>query len=66
MLVAVCGRRWTVEEDHEFGKDHFGFDAACPDRRRLRNANARYSDFLRAAGVGQRDGTAPQADYGLA
>ena len=26
MLVAVCGRRWTVEEDHEFGKDQFGFD----------------------------------------
>jgi SRSO17 transposase len=27
-LVAVAGRRWTVEEDHEFGKDHFGFDQA--------------------------------------
>jgi SRSO17 transposase len=26
VLVAVCGRRWTVEEDHEFGKDQFGFD----------------------------------------
>lgn len=25
-LVAVAGRRWTVEEDHEFGKDQFGFD----------------------------------------
>ena len=28
VLVAVEGRRWTVEEDHEFGKDHFGFDQA--------------------------------------
>lgn len=27
-LIAVAGRRWTVEEDHEFGKDHFGFDQA--------------------------------------
>jgi SRSO17 transposase len=27
-LVAVAGRRWTVEEDHEFGKDQFGFDQA--------------------------------------
>jgi len=26
VLVAVCGRRWTVEEDHEFSKDQFGFD----------------------------------------
>lgn len=26
VLVIVCGRRWTVEEDHEFGKDQFGFD----------------------------------------
>jgi SRSO17 transposase len=26
VLVAVAGRRWTVEEDHEFGKDQFGFD----------------------------------------
>jgi SRSO17 transposase len=25
-LIAVVGRRWTVEEDHEFGKDHFGED----------------------------------------
>lgn len=25
-LAAVAGRRWTVEEDHEFGKDQFGFD----------------------------------------
>jgi SRSO17 transposase len=25
-LVAVAGRRWTVEEDHEFGKDQFGLD----------------------------------------
>ena len=25
-LVAVTGRRWTIEEDHEFGKDQFGFD----------------------------------------
>jgi hypothetical protein len=25
VLVAVCGRRWTVEEHHEFGKDQFGF-----------------------------------------
>jgi hypothetical protein len=22
----VTGRRWTIEEDHEFGKDQFGFD----------------------------------------
>ena len=28
ILVAVCGRRWTVEEDHEFGKDQFGYDHA--------------------------------------
>jgi SRSO17 transposase len=28
VLAAVEGRRWTVEEDHEFGKDHFGFDQA--------------------------------------
>jgi SRSO17 transposase len=28
VLTAVEGRRWTVEEDHEFGKDHFGFDQA--------------------------------------
>jgi SRSO17 transposase len=27
-LAAVAGRRWTVEEDHEFGKDYFGFDHA--------------------------------------
>jgi SRSO17 transposase len=26
VLVTVSGRRWTVEEDHEFGKDQFGFD----------------------------------------
>ena len=26
VLVAVAGRRWTVEEDHEFGKDQFGYD----------------------------------------
>lgn len=26
VLVAVAGRRWTVEEDHEFGRDQFGFD----------------------------------------
>ena len=26
VLVAVTGRRWTIEEDHEFGKDQFGFD----------------------------------------
>jgi SRSO17 transposase len=25
-LVTVTGRRWTIEEDHEFGKDQFGFD----------------------------------------
>jgi len=25
-LVAVTGQRWTIEEDHEFGKDQFGFD----------------------------------------
>ncbi len=28
VLAAVCGRRWTVEEDHEFGKDQFGYDHA--------------------------------------
>jgi SRSO17 transposase len=28
VLVAVTGRRWTVEEDHEFGKDQFGFDSS--------------------------------------
>jgi hypothetical protein len=22
----VTGRRWTIEEDHEFGKDQFSFD----------------------------------------
>jgi SRSO17 transposase len=26
VLVAIAGRRWTIEEDHEFGKDQFGFD----------------------------------------
>lgn len=26
VLVAVTGRRWTVEEDHQFGKDQFGYD----------------------------------------
>jgi hypothetical protein len=26
VLVEVTGRRWTIEEDHEFGKDQFGFD----------------------------------------
>lgn len=26
VLVAMTGRRWTIEEDHEFGKDQFGFD----------------------------------------
>jgi SRSO17 transposase len=26
VLAAVTGRRWTIEEDHEFGKDQFGFD----------------------------------------
>jgi hypothetical protein len=25
-LVTVTGQRWTIEEDHEFGKDQFGFD----------------------------------------
>jgi SRSO17 transposase len=25
-LVAVTGRRWTIEEDHQFGKDQFGYD----------------------------------------
>lgn len=24
--VPVTGQRWTIEEDHEFGKDQFGFD----------------------------------------
>jgi hypothetical protein len=28
ILVKVCGRRWTVEEDHESGKDQFGYDHA--------------------------------------
>jgi SRSO17 transposase len=28
ILVKVAGRRWTVEEDHEFGKDQFGYDHA--------------------------------------
>src|SRR6266542_3763350 len=26
VLVAVTGQRWTIEEDHELGKDQFGFD----------------------------------------
>lgn len=26
VLVTVTGQRWTIEEDHEFGKDQFGFD----------------------------------------
>jgi SRSO17 transposase len=34
VLVAVEGRRWTVEEDHEFSKDHFGFDQAQVRRHR--------------------------------
>jgi hypothetical protein len=25
-LTAVTGRRWTIEEDHQFGKDQFGYD----------------------------------------
>jgi len=41
------------------------FEAACPDRRRLRNAVAHYSDYLRGAGTGQQGGTSPQANYGL-
>jgi len=28
VLAAVCGRRWTAGEDHEFGKDQFGHDHA--------------------------------------
>jgi hypothetical protein len=24
--VTVTGQRWTIEEDHEFRKDQFGFD----------------------------------------
>ena len=28
VLARVCGRRRTVEEDHEFGKDQFGYDHA--------------------------------------
>jgi hypothetical protein len=28
ILVKVCGRRRAVEEDHEFGKDQFGYDHA--------------------------------------
>lgn len=28
ILVKACGRRWTVEEDHELGKDQFGYDHA--------------------------------------
>jgi SRSO17 transposase len=28
ILTAVCGRRRTIEEDHEFGKDQFGYDHA--------------------------------------
>jgi SRSO17 transposase len=39
-LVAVTGRRWTIEEDHQFGKDQFGFDQSqvrlyTPIMRRL-------------------------------
>jgi SRSO17 transposase len=26
VLVTVTGQRWTIEEDHKFGKDQFGFD----------------------------------------
>lgn len=26
ILITVIGRRWTVEEDHAFGKGQFGFD----------------------------------------
>lgn len=26
VLTAVTGRRWTIEEDHQFGKDQFGYD----------------------------------------
>jgi SRSO17 transposase len=26
VLIRVTGQRWTIEEDHEFGKDQFGFD----------------------------------------
>src|ERR1039457_1554016 len=28
VLARGCGRPWTVEEDHEFGKDQFGYDHA--------------------------------------
>jgi SRSO17 transposase len=28
ILARVCGRRWTAGEDHEFGKDQFGYDHA--------------------------------------
>ena len=26
VLTTVTGRRWTIEEDHQFGKDQFGYD----------------------------------------
>jgi SRSO17 transposase len=26
VLTAVTGRRWTIEEDHQLGKDQFGYD----------------------------------------
>jgi len=46
VLVAVCGRRWTVEEDHEFGKDQFGFDQS---QARLYNPIMRHIVLVMAA-----------------
>jgi SRSO17 transposase len=46
ILVKVCGRRRTVEEDHEFGKDQFGYDHA---RVRLYTPVMRHLTLVMAA-----------------
>jgi SRSO17 transposase len=46
VLVAVTGRRWTIEEDHEFGKDQFGFDQS---QARLYTAIMRHIVLVMAA-----------------
>lgn len=46
VLVAVCGRRWTVEEDHEFGKGQFGLDQS---QTRLFTPTMRHITLVMAA-----------------
>jgi SRSO17 transposase len=80
VLASVCGRRWTVEEDHEFGKDQFGYDHAqvrlyAPVMRHLTLvmaalaicavATAELRDTSPAPPVPTRAGQLPPEDPGL-